>query len=145
MKVIRDYLTSDELSFIIKSMLEKSSAIEREVVKVGLVAQLVCEDIGDYENCNDVYDKVVADSKLNFAEIVNNYNIIDKLVAEETSFEKILKDFLDNIGDKVEKSIKDIDFKNVLTQFKEIVEKGDVVDDGKHKVQQSPRNKKISK
>ena len=145
MKIVRDYLTSDELSFIVKSMLEKESAIEREVVKVGLVAQLVCEDIDNYENCNDIYDMVVSDSKLNFAEIINNYNIIDKIIAQETSAEKILKDFVNSINEKLDKSMKDIDLNSAIAQLKELAEKGDVVDDGKHKVQQSPRNKKVSK
>lgn len=145
MKIVRDYLTSDEISFIVKSILEKESAIEREVVKVGLVAQLVCEDIGKYESCNDIYDMVVSDSKLNFAEIINNYNIIDKIIAQETSAEKILKDFVNSINEKLDKSMKDIDLNSAIAQLKELTEKGDVVDDGKHKVQQSPRNKKVSK
>lgn len=145
MKIVRDYLTSDEISFIVKSILEKESAIEREVVKVGLVAQLVCEDIGKYESCNDIYDMVVADSKLNFSEIINNYNVIDKIIAQETSVEKILKDFVNSINEKLDKSIKDIDLNGAIAQLKELTEKGDVVDDGKHKVQQSPRNKKVSK
>ena len=145
MKIVRDYLTSDELSFVVKSILEKESAIEREVVKVGLVAQLVCEDIGDYENCNDIYDMIMADSKLNFSEIINNYNVIDKIIAQETSVEKILKDFVNSINEKLDKSIKDIDLNGAIAQLKELTEKGDVVDDGKHKVQQSPRNKKVSK
>ena len=145
MKIVRDYLTSDELSFIVKSMLEKESAIEREVIKVGMVAQLVCEDIGEYESCNDIYDKVVADSKLNFSEIINNYNIIDKLVAQETSVEKILKDFVDSINEKLDKSMKNIDLNGAIAQLKELAQKGDVVNDGKHKIQQSPRNKKVSK
>lgn len=145
MKIVRDYLTSDEISFIVKSILEKESAIEREVVKVGLVAQLVCEDIGKYESCNDIYDMVVADSKLNFSEIINNYNVIDKIIAQETSVEKILKDFVNSINEKLDKSIKDIDLNGAIAQLKELTEKGDVVDDGKHKIQQSPRNKKVSK
>ena len=145
MKIVRDYLTSDEISFIVKSILEKESAIEREVVKVGLVAQLVCEDIGKYESCNDIYDMIVADSKLNFSEIINNYNVIDKIIAQETSIEKILKDFVNSINEKLDKSIKDIDLNGAIAQLKELTEKGDVVDDGKHKVQQSPRNKKVSK
>lgn len=145
MKIVRDYLTSDEISFIVKSILEKESAIEREVVKVGLVAQLVCEDIGKYESCNDIYDMVVADSKLNFSEIINNYNVIDKIIAQETSVEKILKDFVNSINEKLDKSIKDIDLNSAIAQLKELAGKGDVVDDGKHKVQQSPRNKKVSK
>ena len=144
MKIVRDYLTSTEIGYIISTMLEKESAIEREVVKVALVAQLVCEDIGDFNDCNDIYDKVVADSKLNFSAIINNYDIIDKLYAEETGINNIIKDFVNDINKKLDESTKNMDLNSAITQLKEIAEKGDV-EDGKHKVQQSPRNKKVSK
>ena len=144
MKILRDYLTSEELIYIVDSMLKIESAVGREVIKVGLVAQFVCEDIGEFESCNDIYDKVVSDSTLNFSAIINNYDTIDKMIAQETSVEKILKDFVDSINKKLE-SMKDIDLNSVITQLKDLAEKGDVVNDGKHKVQQSPRNKKVSK
>lgn len=144
MKIVRDYLTSQELAYIINAMLEKETALEREVVKVGLVAQLLAEDIGEFEDCNDIYDKVVADDTINLSRIVNNYDIIDKLVAEETGIEKTLKTFVEDISKKLDNSMKDLDLNNVVSQLKEIAEKGDTTD-GKHKVQQSPRNKKVSK
>ena len=144
MKIVRDYLTSTEIGYIISTMLEKESAIEREVVKVALVAQLVCEDIGDFNDCNDIYDKVVADSKLNFSAIINNYDIIDKLYAEETGINNIIKDFVNDINKKLDESTKNMDLNSAIVQLKEIAEKGDATD-GKHKVQQSPRNKKVSK
>ena len=144
MKIVRDYLTSTEIGYIISTMLEKESAIEREVVKVALVAQLVCEDIGYFNECNDIYDKVLADSKLNFSSIINNYDIIDKLYAEETGINNIIKDFVNDVNKKLDDATKNMDLNSAIAQLKEIAEKGDVTD-GKHKVQQSPRNKKISK
>ena len=145
MKIVRDYLTSQELGYIVSSMLEKETALEREVVKVALVAQLLCEEIGDFKDCNDIYDKVVSDAKLNFSAIINNYDIIDELYQKETGINRILKDFVNSINDKLDKHLKDLDLNGAISQLKEIAEKGDVVNDGKHKVQQSPRNKKVSK
>ena len=126
MKVVRDYLTSNELEYIVNAMLEKDNAVEREIVKVGLVAQLVCEEIGDFNDCNDIYDKVVADPKINFSAIVNNYDIIDKLVAEEIGVNKILKDFVNDINKKLDNATKNIDLNGAISQLKEIAEKGDV-------------------
>lgn len=123
MKIVRDYLTSSEIEFIVNAMLEKDTAIEKEIVKVALVAQLVCEDIGDFEDCNDIYDKVVADSKLNFNAIINNYDIIDKLIAEETGINKIIKDFIGDISKKLEGAIKDLDLNSAIKQLKEIADK----------------------
>ena len=145
MKIVRDYLTSEELQYIVNSMLEKNNAIEREIVKIGMIAQFLCEDIGEFESCNDIYDIVIADSKYNFSEIIRNYDTIDKLYAQETSIEKILKEFVDSVNKKIDKSMKDFDLNNFISQLKELSEKGVVEENGKHKVQQSPRNKKISK
>ena len=122
MKIVRDYLTSSEISYIIEAMLEKETALEREVVKVALVAQLLCEEIGDFEDCNDIYDKVVADDKLNFSAIINNYDIIDKLYAEETGINSIIKGFVEDINKKLDESVKNLDLNGVIKQLKEISE-----------------------
>ena len=122
MKIIRDYLTSEELNFIINSMLEKETALDREVVKVGLVAQLLGDDLGEFNDCNDVYDKVVADDKINLSAIVNNYDIIDKLYAEETGINNIIKGFVEDINKKLDESVKNLDLNGVIKQLKEISE-----------------------
>lgn len=145
MKITRDYLTSAELGYIINAMVEKDSAVEREIVKVALVAQLLCEDIGDFEDCNDIYDKVISDSTINFSKIVNNYDIIDKLYAEETGVNKILKDFIEDINKKIDDSIKNLDLNSVISQLKEIADKGDIINVKSKSVQKSPRNKTVSK
>lgn len=132
MKVSRDYLTGAELNYIVNAMIEKDSAVEREIVKVALVAQLLCEDIGDFEDCNDIYDKVVSDSTINFNVIVNNYDIIDKLYAEETGINKILKDFINDISNKLDESIKNLDLNSAISQLKEISEKETKVKGGRN-------------
>lgn len=122
MKIVRDYLTSEELSFIVNTMLEKETALDREVVKVGLVAQLLAEDIGEFNDCNDVYDKVVADDTINFSAIVNNYDVIDKIVAEELGINKIVKDFIADINKRLDE-MENIDLEGAINQLKEISEK----------------------
>ena len=125
MKIVRDYLTSEEIGYIVNAMLEKETAIEREVVKVALVAQLVCEKIGDFEDCNDIYDKVVSDDTINFNEIINNYDIIDKIYQEETGINKILKDFVKRINEKLDK-MGNIDLNEAIAQLKELTDKQDI-------------------
>ena len=124
MKIVRDYLTSDELGFIVNSMLEKNNALDREIVKVGLVAQLLAEDIGEFEDCNDVYDKVVANNTINLSAIVNNYDIIDKIVAEELGVNKIVKDFIADINKRLDE-MENIDLESAINQLKEINEKSE--------------------
>ena len=144
MKVIRDYLTSQEIDYIVKAMMEKETAIEREVVKVGLVAQLVIEDLGKYDTCDEIYDIIVANDKINFSAIINNYDIIDKIYSEETGINKILKDFVDNINKKIDE-MGEIDLNNAIMQLKEIADnRGDGIDGNNKSFQKSPRNRKKS-
>lgn len=122
MKFTRNYLTSEELGFIINAMLEKETALEREIVKVGLVTQILAEDLGEFEDCNDVYDKVVADNTIDLNAIVDNYNIIDKIVSEELSVTNVIRDFVKDINEKLDK-MGDIDLNGSIAQLKELIEK----------------------
>ena len=122
MKIIRDYLTSQELGYIVNAMLEKETALEREIVKVALVAQLLGEDIGEFEDCNDIYDMVMVDDKINFEAIVRNYDLIDKLVAEETSINKVLKEFVEDMSKKIEDAVKNLDLNSAVKELKKVTE-----------------------
>ena len=144
MKIVRDYLTSEELNFIVNAMLEKESALDREIVKVGLVAQLLVEDLGEFEDCNDVYDKVVTNSKINFSAIVNNYDIIDKIVAEELGVNNIIKDFVKSINERLDK-MSNIDLNGAIAQLKDIAEKEGVENGNFKEIQKPRRNKTVSK
>ena len=143
MKIVRDYLTSEELAFIINAMLEKETALDREVVKVGLVAQLLAEDIGEFNDCNDVYDKVVADDTINFSKIVNNYDVIDKLVAEELGVNNVIKEFVASINQKLDNAMQNVNLDSAIKQLKELADKEETENGGK-KIQNSRRTKAIS-
>ncbi|MBQ0112306.1 MAG: hypothetical protein KBT03_04165 [Bacteroidales bacterium] len=126
MKLTRDYLTSDELIFVVASLLEKNNAVEREIAKVGIVAQCLIDDLGEYTDCNSIYDKVVSEG-IDFDSVVN-YKTIDELINKEIGADKVLKDFLDDLNDKLDKSIKKLpkDLKNFkidefIEQLKEVV------------------------
>ena len=143
MKIVRDYLTSEELAFIINAMLEKETALDREVVKVGLVAQLLAEDVGEFNDCNDVYDKVVADDTINFSKIVNNYDVIDKLVAEELGVNNVIKDFVISINQKLDNAMQNVNLDGAIKQLKELADKEETENGGK-KIQNSRRTKAVS-
>ena len=144
MKIVRDYLTSSEIGYIINAMLEKESAYEREMVKDGLIIQLVCEDVDKFESCEEYYDEYIKDSSLNLKEIIRNYDILDKIVAEETGVKKIIEDFTNNLNSKLENATKNMDLNGAIKQLKEISEKEDVVNGNVKKVQKSRGNKAIS-
>ena len=114
------FLTSEELSYIVTEMLKHDSAIEQEIVKVGMVAQLVVKDLGEYESCNDIYDYVM-EKNIDLTKIVN-YDTIDKLVNEERGVNKIISDFVSEFNDKISETLKDLDINKAVEQLKEIAE-----------------------
>ena len=144
MKIVRDYLTSTEINYITEAMIEKSNAYEREMVKDGLIIQLVCEDVDKFESCEEYYDEYIKDPSLNLKEIIRNYDILDKIVAEETGVKKIIEEFTNNLNAKLDDATKNMDLNGAISQLKEISEKGDVVDGNVKEIQKPRRTKSVS-
>lgn len=144
MKIVRDYLTSTEINYITEAMIEKTNAYEREMVKDGLIIQLVCEDVDKFESCEEYYDEYIKDPSLNLKEIIRNYDILDKIVAEETGVKKIIEEFTNNLNAKLDDATKNMDLNGAISQLKEISEKGDVVDGNVKEIQKPRRTKSVS-
>ena len=144
MKIVRDYLTSTEIGYITEAMIEKTNAYEREMVKDGLIIQLVCEDVDKFESCEEYYDEYIKDPSLNLKEIIRNYDILDKIVAEEIGVRKIIEEFTNNLNAKLDDATKNMDLNGAISQLKEISEKGDVVDGNVKEIQKPRRNKSVS-
>ena len=116
----KKYLTSDEISYVVNEMAQRKNAVEREIVKVGMVAQLVIKDLGEYENCNDIYDYIM-EKGIDLTKIVN-YNDIDKFVNEELGVNKIIADFVEDFTKNISKSLEGLDLNGAIAQLKEIAD-----------------------
>lgn len=116
----KKYLTSEEMMYIINEIIKRDSAVEREIVKVGMVAQLVVKDLGEFEDCNGVYDYIM-EKGIDLTKIVN-YNDIDRLVNEEIGVNKIIKDFVTEFENKISKSLEGINLDEAVKQLKDISE-----------------------
>ena len=116
----RKYLTSDEMTFIINEMLKHDNAIEREIVKVGMVAQLVVKDLGEYNDCNDVYDFVM-EKGIDLTKVVN-YEALDRIYNEEVGVNKTIKDFVDDFKNEITKSLNGLNLSDAVQQLKELSE-----------------------
>ena len=116
----KKYLTSNEISYIVNEMVQRKNAVEREIVKVGMVAQLVIKDLGEYENCNDIYDYIM-EKGIDLTKIVN-YNDIDKFVNEELGVNKIIADFVEDFTKNISKSLEGLDLNGAIAQLKEIAD-----------------------
>jgi hypothetical protein len=121
----KKYLTSMEMGYIINEMLKRDNAVEREIVKVGMVAQLTLKELGEYEDCNDVYDYVMSKG-IDLTKIVN-YNDIDRLYNDEVGVNKIIKDFVNEFEDKISKSLDGLDLNGAIGQLKELAEKNEEI------------------
>lgn len=121
---IKKYLTSNELAFVISEMLKHDNAVDREIVKVGMVAQLVVKELGEYKDCNDVYDYVM-EKGIDLTKIVN-YNDIDRLVNEELGVNKVIRDFVIEFENKISKSLEGLDLNDAITQLKELADNGSI-------------------
>lgn len=124
MKLKKNYLTSEELIFIINEMEKVETNIEREIIKVGLVYQMLVEDLEELEDCNAYYDAYVSQKEIWFESDVTNYCDIDMIVSKDLGTEKILKDFLVEISDKIDNVMKNINTQELLGQMKDLVENG---------------------
>ena len=120
----RKYLTSDEMAFIISEMLKHDNAMEREIAKVGMVAQLVVKDLGEYKDCNDVYDFIM-EKGIDLTKVVN-YEALDRVYNEEVGINKVIKDFVIDFESKISKSLEGLDLNSAVTQLKELADNGNL-------------------
>lgn len=130
----RKYLTSYEIGFIVNEMLNKDNAVEREIVKVGLVAQLTVKDLVEltdeafkekFDDCNSVYDYVM-EKGIDLTKIVN-YEAIDRLYNDEVGVNKIIKDFVDSFKGEISKSLEGLNLGDAIAQLKELSENHDKI------------------
>lgn len=122
---IRDkkFLTNDELRYVLNGVRSATDEFSKEILKVGLTAQIVIEDVNwdDYETCNDMYDAVM-ENDINLYEL-KNYYMIDEILKKENSVEKVVERFLNELSDKIDEYSKSVDLtqmEGLLNEFKKI-------------------------
>lgn len=118
---IRKYLTSEEINYIINEMLNRDNAFEREIVKIGMVAQLLVKDLGEFEDCNGIYDYVM-ENNIDLEKNIVNYSIIDKIVDKELGVDKFVKEFIIGFDERINESMKNLDLNGAIKELKEVAE-----------------------
>lgn len=122
---IRDkkFLTNDELRYVLNGVRNATDEFSKEILKVGLTAQIVIEDVNwdEYETCNEMYDAVM-ENDIDLYEL-KNYYIIDEILKKENSVEKVVERFLNELSDKIDEYSKSVDLtqmEGLLNEFKKI-------------------------
>ena len=122
----RGYLTSDELIQIVNELVSVNEdgnflhekASEREILKVAMTAQCLCEEVSGMKTCNDMYDWYM-EQDIDFDTDVKNYYVIDKLVKEELGIDCAVRNLIKNVGSKMT----GFDMNDTIEQLKGVVNK----------------------
>ena len=101
MELKRNYLTSEELVGIVNELIQHESAIEREIIKVGMVSQCLIDGMDEYKDCNAMYDAIM-ENGIDFDMEVDNYYMIDKLVDKELGIDTTVRVFLESLNGKLQ-------------------------------------------
>lgn len=136
---IRDkkFLTSDELTYVLNAVQMATDEFSKEILKVALVAQIVIDDVdwnavdengnAIYETCNDIYDAVMAEEAVNedfkLRYDVVNFWQIDDILDRETRVDKVIANFLNELGAKIDEYAKTVDLgqlKGLLNELKNL-------------------------
>lgn len=130
MEFAKNYLTSEEIEVIIHEMSLKDNEIERMVLKYALVAQLTIKDLGEYENCNAIFDDLAKNEMLDEIELkVRNFYMIDEIIAKQNSVSNVVAEFLAEISAKIDEYSKNLnaeEMTNIVNQLKQAVVKEEV-------------------
>lgn len=123
LKLKRDYLTSVEIEYIVTQILQTESAYDKEILQIGLVAQILLESMPeDFTSCAQIYDYLL-ENKVDLGSLVVNYYMIDKIYEEETSVSNTVAKFLEGFASKIEEYAKSVDMaslQNIVDQMKEL-------------------------
>lgn len=92
MKLLKNYLTSEELIFIVESVLEANTALERYIMKIGIMAQLLFEGMDKFKNCNEVYNEVAKNGGIELLKSVVGYQEIDDIIEQEEGVSRTVKE-----------------------------------------------------
>ena len=122
---MKKYLTSNEIMEVVNELtkvengeLVHKTAVERYILKVGMVAQIVLDDMDKFKDCNEIYDYVV-ENDIDFEMEVNNYYMIDVLVKEELSTTNVIRDFVKFMEVSMKDLPNTLNLEQTLTKFRD--------------------------
>ena len=118
MKLIRNYLTSEEIGIVITAMLEAQTEYERQMLRYGIIAQMLVEGliISEDTDNNDIYDQIVREN-IDLDKEIRNIHIVDTIVSKELSVSKAIEKTLNDIVAQVDESMKAIDPKALMVEL----------------------------
>lgn len=115
------FLNSEELSYVVNSCMKfYPDVISMEIVKLGIVAQIVCDEneLKEFDDCNAIYDYLL-ENNVDLYKEVSNMETVDKLLDKITSFDMQFNGFVNNVMAQIEA----LDVKGAVDELKEMINK----------------------
>lgn len=118
MTITRNYLTAEEIGAVVESMLDKDNEYERQMVKYGILGQLLVDgiEITDEDDCNTIYTKLV-EGGIDLDKNITNIELVDKIVDKELGVAKVVEGILNGVITRAEEELKNIDLKATLVEL----------------------------
>ena len=118
MTLTRNYLTADELAYVTENMLSVDTEYERQILKYGLIAQLIVDglDKDEAKTNNDYFNQLMKEN-IDLDEQVTNIWLVDKIVGKETSVAKTVEKILNDVIAQIDESMKAIDPKALMVEL----------------------------
>lgn len=114
MKIIKKYLTSEELAFIVNTINQEEDLVTKEILKVALVAQCCIDEFQEVEEgttCNDIYDKIASYDEYDMigemCTKINNWYAIDN--CSNSQIIDLITNAIEGIGKSIEGLVNNID------------------------------------
>ena len=123
-KLNRNYLTSEEIAYISNEMINANSEFERIMIKWGIVGQFLYDfgedfKVTDDTTTNDIYNYMVSNG-VDIMRDVENIYYLDNIVDTELGTTKTIEKVLNEIVDRLDESMKNIDPKELMVELNKI-------------------------
>lgn len=126
---IRPYLLSDEINKIVEEMLKNNNYIQRIALRNMMILHF-CTNLDILNENNEIdatyenYDKYKTNGLIDL--VLDNIDendllLIDEAIYYEESTNKTLKDFLDVVTDRIDKTIKDFNSNDIMNKINEVI------------------------
>lgn len=121
MEFKRNYLTSDEIGYIVSNMLQKETSYERYMLAYSLTAQLLIDGlvVGENDDCNSIYTKVISNG-IQIEKEVINFNLIKDIIDGELNTATVISKVLNEAIESINQSLNEIDFEKLLVEMNEL-------------------------
>ena len=123
-KLNRNYLTSEEIAYISNEMINANSEFERIMIKWGIVGQFLYDfgedfKVTDDTTTNDIYNYMVSNGVDIMRDVENIYHL-DNIVDVELGTTKTIEKVLNEIVDRLDESMKNVDPKELIVELNKI-------------------------